>query len=195
MPRKTIVYGGPRPTLPDQLEPVAASRDLAEALALVTEHAADVLFTPRLQNVAHSLTELVRLLDWLQAAGAQLVSEDPPLDTATSEGRRMTSLLREIDRWEREPEHPRKPRGRPGLKAAAPHVAERIAKLRDDGLSLHAIADELNRQRIPTPRGGEHWRASSVQAALGYRRPRPPVPGAPPPKPHGPKKPHGPRKP
>jgi hypothetical protein len=48
---------------------------------------------------------------------------------------------------------------------------QRIAALRERGLSLQAIADELNAQGIPTPRGGAEWRPSSVQAAAGYKRP------------------------
>jgi len=55
--------------------------------------------------------------------------------------------------------------------------------LRDRGLSLEAIAATLNSEGVPTPRGGARWRPSSVQSALGYRRPRPPAPGAPPPPP------------
>jgi len=38
-------------------------------------------------------------------------------------------------------------------------------------LTLQAIADELNEEGIPTTRGGTKWRPSSVQAALGYKRP------------------------
>jgi hypothetical protein len=38
-------------------------------------------------------------------------------------------------------------------------------------MTLQAIADELNRDGVPTLRGGAMWRPSSVQAALGYRRP------------------------
>jgi hypothetical protein len=72
--------------------------------------------------------------------------------------------------------------------------------MRKDGLSLQAIADALNADGVPTQRGGVQWRPSGVQAALGYRRPRSPLPGAPPPPhPHGhrhvPRPPRGPRGP
>ena len=97
----------------------------------------------------------------------------------------MVALLREIDRWSRAGGD-RAARGRPGLGAASPALAERIARLRAEGLSLSAIAARLNQEGVPTPRGGAQWRASSVQSALGYRRPRPPLPGAPPPHPPGP---------
>jgi Recombinase len=104
------------------------------------------------------------------------------LDTATTQGRRTLALLREIDRWSQEPERQQRRRGRPGLATRAPHVAERIAELRKRGLSLQAIADALSADGVPTPRGGARWRPSSVQSALGYRRPRSPATtNAPPP--------------
>jgi recombinase len=44
--------------------------------------------------------------------------------------------------------------------------------MREQGMTLQAIADQLNDEGIPTIRGGKKWRPSSVQAAAGYRRPR-----------------------
>ncbi len=155
--------------------------DLGRALERVAAEDAAALYVPRLRDAAGSLRDLVALLDWLEAAGAALVSGDPALDTRNAAGRAAAGLLREVDHWTREPGERRRPRGRPGLGAADPLLAERIARLRQDGLSLQAIADRLNDAGIPTPRGGAAWRPSSVQAALGYRRPRPPAPGAPPP--------------
>jgi hypothetical protein len=38
-------------------------------------------------------------------------------------------------------------------------------------MTLQAIADQLNHDNIPTLRGGQEWRPSSVQAAVGYKRP------------------------
>ena len=43
--------------------------------------------------------------------------------------------------------------------------------VRASGLTLQAIADTLNREGVPTLRGGAKWRPSSVQAATGYKRP------------------------
>jgi hypothetical protein len=42
----------------------------------------------------------------------------------------------------------------------------KIRKLRAQGMSLQAIADELNRLRYPTARGGATWRPSSVHSVL-----------------------------
>jgi hypothetical protein len=105
------------------------------------------------------------------------------LDTSTNAGAHVATILREVEGWDRAPHSHRPPRGRPGLAHRAPELAERIRMLRDGGESLQAIADALNEEGVPTPRGGDRWRPSSVQSALGYRRPRPPVPGMPPPTP------------
>jgi hypothetical protein len=43
--------------------------------------------------------------------------------------------------------------------------------MRAANMTLHAIADQLNAEGVPTLRGGMMWRPSSVQAALGYKRP------------------------
>jgi hypothetical protein len=168
----------------------AGRAGLAEALTAIAAGQAEVLLVCRLSAAASSLGELVRLLEWLESHRASLVALDVELDTSQDAGGRSVRLLREIQRWAREPELPRRPPGRPRLESVAPDVADRIALLRQQGLSLHRIADALNAEGIPTPRGGARWRASSVQSALGYRRPRPPIPGM---RPGGPPGPPGPR--
>ena len=60
--------------------------------------------------------------------------------------------------------------GRPAV-ADRPELLERINQMRADDMTLQAIADQLNAEHVPTLRGGTMWRPSSVQAALGYRRP------------------------
>jgi Recombinase len=163
--------------------------DVSDQLARIAAGEARTLDLERLGDAAGSLRELSSLFAWLRAAGAHLTARDVGLDTRTAEGRRMVALLEEVARWDHTPE---RPRGRPGLSRRDPELAERIAALRDSGLGLSAIAAALNREGVPTPRGGAEWRASSVQSALGYRRPPPPPPGAPPPHPHkpDPHKPH-----
>ncbi len=175
----------------DRFEVVAVVRDesgprhsgLTEALERIAAGEASTLVTAHLSDVAGSLRELVALLDWLAAANADLVVVDEGIDTATAAGKRVVAVLREVERWEREPEPGRPPRGRPGLAALAPKLTERITAMRENGQSLQAIADALNADGVPTQRGGARWRPSSVQSALGYRRPRAPAPGVPPPPP------------
>ena len=52
-----------------------------------------------------------------------------------------------------------------------PALTKHIVTMRSSGMSLQAIADRLNAEGVPTLRGGKLWRPSSVQVALGYRRP------------------------
>lgn len=197
MPRRAIAYlrlpeasgGGEEAALSAgaSLAVVAVVRDtsgprrsgLADALRRIAAAEASALVVARLGALASSLRELVSLLDWLAASHADLVALDIGLDTGTAAGRRTVAALREVERWEREPMPGRQPRGRPGLAIGAPELSERIAAMRERGMSLQAIADALNADGVPTQRGGARWRPSSVQTALGYRRPRPPVPGAP----------------
>ena len=157
-----------------------ARSGLARALELIAGGAAGVLVVARLRDVASSLGELVALLTWLEQAGAELIAANVGFDSRESGARGTVAVLREVERWDREPDPARRPRGRPGLSSADPVLAQRLALMRERGLSLQAIAAALNAERVPTPRGGAEWRPSSVQAALGYRRPRRPAPGRPP---------------
>ncbi|MGH2904978.1 MAG: recombinase family protein [Solirubrobacteraceae bacterium] len=157
------------------------------------------LLVARLNAVAGSLRELTRLIDWLEDAGARLIALDINLDTGTPQGRKTIAALREVARWEHDHPPDRPPRGRPGLSLHDPKLTARITRMRErEGASLEQIADALNTDGVPTPRGGTHWRPSSVQAALGYRRPPPGPPLPPSPResegPRGPK-PKGPVKP
>jgi hypothetical protein len=77
------------------------------------------------------------------------------LDTATRTGTHVARVLREVERWEHEPPHGQPPRERPGLTHHSPELADRIGTLRDAGESLQAIANLLNDERVPTPRGGD----------------------------------------
>jgi resolvase-like protein/recombinase len=193
VPRTAVLYlpaGAPAdsPDVPAALTIVATVRDepplprggLTHALDLLAAGAATTLLVPELRALAASLPELAGLLDWLEAAGATLVALDIGLDTATGAAGPALALVREAATWDRRPDRGGPARGRPGMRASSPEVAERIAELRAAGLTLQAIAEALEADGVPTPRGGAHWRPSSVQAALGYRRPRPHPPGAPP---------------
>jgi DNA invertase Pin-like site-specific DNA recombinase len=54
-----------------------------------------------------------------------------------------------------------------------PYLRERIRRMREEHMSLQAIADALNADGVPTVRGGAKWRPSSLQSVTGYRRKKP----------------------
>ena len=117
---------------------------------------------------------------WFRNANARLVALDLDLDTTTPAGRQVASTLMALGNAEqggaRTP-----PNGgaqapahrRPAVKDR-PELMERIAAMRAANMTLWQIADQFNAEGIPTLRGGSQWRPSSIQAALGYRRPAPP---------------------
>jgi hypothetical protein len=150
---------------------------LGGALELIAAGRAAVLLVARLRDAASTLGELVTLLAWLGEADAGLIAMDVGFDSSAAASGPGVAVLREVESWDREPHPGRRPRGRPGLSSVDPELVERLELLRERGLSLRAIAAALNAEGVPTPRGGAEWRPSSVQAALGYRRPRPPAPG------------------
>ncbi len=122
------------------------------------------------------------LVHWFREAQAGLVALDLGIDTSTPTGHEIAATLITLGDWERERVAQRtrsglaevRASGRPGGRPAVsdrPDLAERIKAMRAANMTLQAIADQLNTEGVPTLRGGAMWRPSSVQAALGYRRP------------------------
>jgi DNA invertase Pin-like site-specific DNA recombinase len=140
------------------------------------------------------MSELAELLEWFRDAGASLVALDVGLNTGTARGDELATMLIALNSWHREliAERTRDARarvraegrtwGRPSV-SDRPELFTRITQMRSQGLTLQAIADQLNAEGVPTTRGGRMWRPSSVEVALGYRRPtargaRAPLPSA-----------------
>jgi DNA invertase Pin-like site-specific DNA recombinase len=160
---------GARPALRGALERMGAGE-------------ADTLVTARLVHLAPTVANLPPLLRWLSASSRTLVAIDLRLDSATEAGRLAASALADIGGWEHERLSARTRRGLqaarargsgagPASVADMPELKERIERMREQGMTLQAIADALNEEGVPTLRGGAKWRPSSVQRATGYRRP------------------------
>jgi Resolvase, N terminal domain/Recombinase len=121
-----------------------------------------VVTDARLLSRAMDFADLVGCLDEREAA---LIALDLGVDTSTPEGRRVASTLVTINGWAGR---------RIARRAAAARedLLARIAAMHDEGMSLQAIADELNAQGVRTLTGAEAWWPSSVQSALRYWRGR-----------------------
>ena len=163
---------------------------LNHALARLEHGEADCLVLTELSRLTRSAAEIGELLDRLGQAQVRLVALDLEIDTSTNSGQLVAKALATVSAWEHQrlSERTRKglaaarQRGTTGRPAVSDHpeLVERITTMRASGMTLQAIADALNAQGEPTVRGGTHWRPSSVQAALGYkRRPKAPNPNAP----------------
>jgi DNA invertase Pin-like site-specific DNA recombinase len=173
-------------TLVDVVHDVASEQrarpSLQWALAQIAERKADTLVVARLSDLSPSAVTLSPLLRWFMDGGRVLIALDLGLDTSTPEGRMAAEAVAGVGGRERErisvgTRHgmaAARSRGqRQGRIAVAdvPELYERISRMREDGMTLQAIADVLNEEGVPTMRGGAMWRPSSVQRAAGYRRP------------------------
>jgi DNA invertase Pin-like site-specific DNA recombinase len=134
------------------------------------------LVVAELRRLCPSVAELGGVLEALDQAGARLVSLDPEIDTGTPIGHAIAHALVSVSAWERSRRADMTAAARSKVAIASairPELRRRIIRMRDAGMTLQSIADDLNEEGVPTLRGGAKWRPSSVQSALGYRRPSP----------------------
>ena len=142
---------------------------LRAALAACRAGEAEGIAVARLDRLTYSLSDLAELVREAVEGGYTIVSLQPSVDIASDGGRAVGEVLAEAATWQ--------PRaiatagraltGRPGRPSSTPAaVAERIRDLRARGMTLQAICDTLNREGIPTPRGGAEWRPTSLRSVL-----------------------------
>ena len=152
------------------------------ALEQLANGEAQVLVVARLRDLSSNVANLAPLLSWFESDRRRLVAIDLELDTSTEAGRLAARAIAGVGGWEHERISERTRRGLEaarsrgngqGRSAVAdnPELQERIATMREEGMTLQAIADVLNAEGVPTLRGGTMWRPSSVQRTAGYRRP------------------------
>jgi DNA invertase Pin-like site-specific DNA recombinase len=155
------------------------------ALDVIAAGTAAGLVVSDLMLLVRSAVDLASFLRWFRERDAVLIALDLAIDTSTAEGRHVADVLirfgereqaRIAEKTKNALEHAKangRPVGPPSI-SDHPELRQRIEQLRAAGMTLQAIADRLNADGIPTLRGGARWRPSSVQAALGYRRPSAP---------------------
>lgn len=157
----------------------------SKALDMIADGEASGLVAFKLDRITRSVLDFATLLPWFDEAGATLVALDLGIDTSTPGGRLVANVFASVAEWEREVIAARTKDGLAALRAKGlavsrpavadlPELSKRIAALRESGLTFRAVAEKLNEEGVPTLRGGTTWRVSSVQAACGYQRPRPP---------------------
>jgi hypothetical protein len=155
---------------------------LSHALGRLARGRAPRLIVPELRQLGRSPAELGRIVDWLMRRQIRLLVLDVGLDTASPlghaaaeglvlAGARGDDPLIELAGRDLEARAEEAAAGQPAVDDV-PALKRYIADLRSAGMTLQAIADRLNKESVPTLRGGREWRPSSLQAAGGYRRPR-----------------------
>jgi peptidoglycan hydrolase-like protein with peptidoglycan-binding domain/DNA invertase Pin-like site-specific DNA recombinase len=155
---------------------------LQYALEQIARGEASYLVVSHLGRLTRSAADLGQILQRLKTHGGRLVAIDVGLDTGSADGEMAAQALMSVGVWERRRLGERTRKGLAAARAKGagigrpavsdvPALEERIVRMRSEGMTLQAIADQLNDEGIPTLRGGKKWRPSSVQAAAGYRRP------------------------
>ena len=146
----------------------------------------------RLDRLSRNVVELNGLVDSLNAKGVQLISVSENLDTSTTSGRMMMSMILVMNQFERETIVARVKeslgyRKRQGQRYTgiipygkrllcnryedSPEELETIRKIQEQrasGASLQKITDFLNRNSIPT-RKGKPWGRSTVAIICNRR--------------------------
>lgn len=152
------------------------------ALELIAAGEADGLMASKLDRITRSLGDLADLMEWFGAADAALVALDVGVDTSTPGGKLVCSIFGSVAAWEADTIAARtrdglaslRAKGKPISRAAVsdnPKLAKRIKTMRAKGKTYQAIADALNKAKVPTLRGAPQWTVSSVRGAAGYNRP------------------------
>jgi DNA invertase Pin-like site-specific DNA recombinase len=152
------------------------------ALDRIAAGEASCLIVVELRRLGRSAAELGRIVDTIRERDVRLIALDTELDTKSRDGRVAVDALVAVGELERRRQVEITQQGLAAARAKGatsgrptvhdvPALKRHIQAMRSSGMSLKAIADRLNDEGVPTLRGGHKWRPSSVQVAVGYRRP------------------------
>lgn len=150
--------------------------ELVTAMTQLDRHEADVLVVAKLDRLSRSVMQGSTVLDRARRKGWALVALDLGLDTTTSVGEMVASVILSTAQYERRVIGERTKaalaaRKAAGVRLGAPQVLTddvvgRIVSERATGLSLAAIADGLNADKVPTARGGVKWYPVTISAVV-----------------------------
>jgi DNA invertase Pin-like site-specific DNA recombinase len=149
------------------------------ALEVLEVGDAKALVAAKLDRLSRSMIDFTALMATATKQGWALVALDCSVDTSTPAGEAMAHVLATFAQFERrligqrtrEALAVKKKQGvRLGRPASiSPQLARRIRSMRRRGLTLQEISNRLNREGVPTPRGGAVWRPTSLRAVLRAR--------------------------
>lgn len=149
---------------------------ISRALDLLRQGQAEALVVSKLDRLSRSLADFARLLELASKQGWGVVAIDLGIDTTTPTGELVASIMASVSQWERRMIGLRTREGlaearKAGKQIGSPvllpvEVEQRILAERAAGLTLAAIADGLNDDSVPLPRGGGVWYPASVRAVL-----------------------------
>jgi DNA invertase Pin-like site-specific DNA recombinase len=150
---------------------------LRKALEDLDEGKARALYVTRLDRLARSTRDFLSIIDRSNSNDWRLVMLDLGLDTTTANGRFVVTIMSAMAEMERgmisarqkDVHQDRREQGKVwgvdlGPKSALDEdYKQRIYEARQAGSSYGAIANSLNKDRIPTTNGGKEWYPSTVR--------------------------------
>lgn len=149
---------------------------LIEALDRLDRGEADALVVAKLDRLSRSVLDFSGIAERAKRHGWAVVALDVDVDTTTPTGELVASIMASVAQWERriigartsDALQAKKARGcRLGGPVRLSHdLRHSIAEDHAAGVSLSAIARNLNADDVPTARGGARWYASTVRAVI-----------------------------
>ncbi|MCU1498108.1 MAG: Resolvase, N-terminal domain [Acidimicrobiales bacterium] len=156
---------------------VSGRPGLERALAAVKDYGADaVLVVAKLDRLSRSMKDFADLMEVSQKQSWGLVALDLGVDTSTPSGEMQAMILATFAQFERRLIGQRTKDalaikkaegvklGRPTI--TSPETIRLVHVMREEGRSLQAIADHLDREGVPRSHGGKRWYPSTVKRLL-----------------------------
>jgi len=159
---------------------------MQRALARLAAGEADILMASKLDRVSRSVVDFGTVIEQAKRDGWALVVLDSDIDMSTAAGKMVANVLvtfaeyerdligertkaalaqkKALGTWEARSGNTVTGLGRPVL--LPQEVVNGIVSDANRGLTLRAIADRLNAERIPTAHGAERWVPETVRKVL-----------------------------
>ena len=154
---------------------------LQATLASCRSGEADGIVVAKLDRLSRSVLDFARVIEEARKRSFNVVVLDLGLDLSTPQGELVANVIASVAKWERriigertsEALAVKKSEGvRLGRPTTLPvKIERRIVKARAVGLSLAAIADQLNDEGVPTAQGGVRWYPATVRHVLRLLEP------------------------
>lgn len=149
---------------------------IAAALARLDSGEVAALVVSKLDRLSRSLIDFAGLMERSRREGWALIALDLGVDTTTPAGELVANVMASVAQWERRTIGARTKealaaRREAGVRLGRPRtmsdeVVGRIVAERERGLSLPAIANLLNAEKVPTAQDGAKWYPSTVRKVL-----------------------------
>ncbi len=149
---------------------------ISEALRLLSSGEASTLVVTKVDRLSRSLLDFSHIVATARKQSWQLVVLDLGVDTSTPSGEMLAGIMSTFAQYERRLAGERTSLALQAKKAAGhrlgrprtlqPEIGERIVLAAEAGQTPTQIADVLNRDAVPTARGGKRWYPSTVLAVL-----------------------------